>query len=82
MVSRGKPGVEFRWNLIQTIFLSVMLFYHPFISLLLNSIQLFTFCNFLLVIYSSLYFNITKHFAFKICMANAIILLFYILTIQ
>ncbi|HBB8835783.1 TPA: oligosaccharide flippase family protein, partial [Escherichia coli] len=30
MVSRGRPGVEFRWNLIQTIFLSVMLFLSSF----------------------------------------------------
>ncbi|MBB0903592.1 oligosaccharide flippase family protein, partial [Escherichia coli] len=68
MVSRGRPGVEFRWNLIQTIFLSVMLFLSSFYITALKQYSIILLsCNFLLVIYSSLYFNITKHFAFKIC---------------
>ncbi|EGK4615999.1 oligosaccharide flippase family protein, partial [Escherichia coli] len=66
MVSRGRPGVEFRWNMIQTIFLSIMLFLSSFyITALKQYSIILLFCNFLLVIYSSLYFNITKHFAFK-----------------
>ncbi|HGL4294446.1 TPA: oligosaccharide flippase family protein [Citrobacter sedlakii] len=82
MVSTGRPAVEFHWNIVQTLFLSLVLIASSFyLQTLLQYSSVMLASNIALILISSLFFPVTRNKAISVFCINLLIALAFLIFI-